>query len=210
MPELIRVGLVDDHPVVREGLRVFLELSPDIVITVDAGGAGEAIRQLAANACDVLLLDLVLSGSEGGVTVFDTVQRRWPSMRILILTSYRDQASLAYLQSHGAMGYLDKSVEPDHLLQAIRLVARGHSVWKQTPAAATGTSETLTRRETEVLVRLTQGLSNKEVAAALKISEKTVKVHVSHLLAKLGVYDRTQAVIAAYQKGLVAPPQQNH
>lgn len=206
--DMIRVGLVDDHPVVREGLRVFLESSHDIVITIDAGGANEALDQLASHACDVLLLDLVLGDSGGGLAVFDTVRSRWPGLRVLILTSYRDLASQAYLQSHGAMGYLDKSVEPDHLLDAIRLVFHGHSVWKPETGTPSASSSALTRREQDVLTRLAQGLSNKEVAASLQISEKTVKVHVSHLLAKLEVYDRTQAVIIAYQRGLVALPPQ--
>ncbi len=201
----IRVGLIDDHPVVREGLRVFLESSLDIEVTLDCARGDEALVQLSGRRCDVILLDLVLREGPDGVATFDAIMRQWPHLKIIVLTSYRDTDSLAYLRSHGARGYLDKTVEPDDLLMSIRQVAKGRSIWdpslpgpvRQLPL------EPLTPRETDVLRLLAEGLSNKEIAHRLGIREKTVKVHVSHLLGKLSVYDRTQAVIAAHQAGLV-------
>lgn len=204
MDEPIRIALVDDHPVVREGLRMFLESSPLVRIAVDSASGEDALSQMEEQPCDVVLLDLVLGEGMDGVTVFDHIRTRWPQTAVLILTSYRDNASLSYLRQHGARGYLDKTVQPDDLLQAIRLLASGHSVWQgvQTDSAP----DKLTVRENMVLAQLAQGFSNKEIAANLHISEKTVKVHISHILSKLGVYDRTQAVIHAYQMGLVRMP----
>lgn len=200
MSDVIRVGLVDDHPVVREGLRVFLESTAQVDIQVDSSSGEEALLQMEQRPCDVVLLDLVLRRGMDGIAAFEQIQRRWPKTAVLILTSYRDPDSLRYLRQHGAAGYLDKTVEPDDLLEAIRQVAKGRSVWDALPPAPT---ESLTAREQEVLTQLAEGLANKEIAQRLHISEKTVKVHVSHILAKLNVYDRTQAVIRAHQAGLI-------
>lgn len=208
MSQPVRVGLIDDHPVVREGLRVFLESSPDIDIVFDAGMGDEAIRLLNDKTCDVVVLDLVLREGLGGIATFDLIRSKWPDTTVLILTSYRDPDSLRYLQNHGAKGYLDKTVEPDDLLEAIRMVAKGRTVWDVLPEQTSGhrTIEELTPREVDVLKKMAEGLSNKQIASDLSISEKTVKVHVSHILAKLNVYDRTQAVIAGHQLGLVHLP----
>lgn len=202
MSEPIRLGLVDDHPVVREGLRAFLESYPDIHIAVEAANGAEALAQLGQTDCDVVLLDLVLRDGMDGIATFFAIRAQHPGTAVLILTSYHDPGSLTQLRDAGAAGYLDKTVQPDDLLTAIRWVARGHTVWEHLPRQAS-TSEPLTAREQDVLVHLAQGLANKEIAAALGISEKTVKVHVSHILSKLGVYDRTQALIAAHRLGLV-------
>ncbi len=199
MSAVIRVGLVDDHPVVREGLRVFLESTAQVEIVVDAASGDEALGQLEQQPCDVVVLDLVLKTGMDGVATFESIQRRWPRTAVLILTSYRDAERLRYLRQHGAAGYLDKTVEPDDLLEAIRQVAKGRFIWDALPEPA----ESLTAREQEVLMQLAEGLANKEIAQRLHISEKTVKVHISHILAKLNVYDRTQAVIRAHKAGLI-------
>ncbi len=204
----IRVGLIDDHPVVREGLRMFLESAPHVVITVDCGSGDEALEQMKTNPCDVIVLDLVLRQGLDGVATFERITRQWPETKVLILTSYRDAERLRYLHDHGAAGYLDKTVEPDDLLEAIRLVAKGRFVWDTRPQdrASALPVEPLTSRESGVLDLVAEGLSNKEIAQRLNISEKTVKVHISHILAKLNVYDRTQAVIVAHQIGLIRLP----
>lgn len=200
MRDVIRVGLVDDHPVVREGLRVFLESTAQVEILVDAANGDEAMVQLEQQPCDVVVLDLVLKKGMDGVATFTQIQRRWPHTAVLILTSYRDPDSLRYLRQQGAAGYLDKTVEPDDLLEAIRQVAKGRFVWDALPPEP---AESLTAREQDVLMQLAEGLANKEIAQRLHISEKTVKVHISHILAKLNVYDRTQAVIRAHKAGLI-------
>lgn len=198
--QFIRVALVDDHRVVREGLRVFLESSAEVVIAVDAATGEEALAQLEEHACDVVLLDLVLRQGIDGVATFERVHARWPGTAVLILTSYRDRDSLQYLRNRGAAGYLDKTVEPEDLLAAIRMVAKGHHIWED---FSEKTVDPLTARELQVLGELAEGRSNKEIAQHLGISEKTVKAHVGHILSKLHVYDRTQAVIQAHRTGLI-------
>ena len=200
MSEVVRVGLIDDHPVVREGLRVFLESTDHVKIQVDAASGEEGLLQLEQHPCDVVVLDLVLRGGMDGVATFEQIRGRWPDVAVLILTSYRDPDRLRYLRQQGAAGYLDKTVEPDDLLESIRQVAKGRFVWDALPVEP---MESLTAREKDVLVQLAEGLANKEIAQRLHISEKTVKVHISHILAKLNVYDRTQAVIRAHKMGLI-------
>ena len=237
----IRVGLVDDHPVVREGLRSFLQLAEDIEVVAEAGSGREAIEVAQTIAIDVLLMDLVMEGEHDGITATRQISRAHPEIRILALTSFQDATRMMSVIEAGAISYLQKDVSPDHLLSAIRQTAAGRTVLEpsallelrrtaitatpestpaQTPtsrstSASTPTStlsnradvlrlvDPLTQREQEVLHALANGLSNKEIAAKLGIAEKTVKVHVSHILGKLGVYDRTQALLAAAKLGLV-------
>lgn len=239
----IRVGLVDDHPVVREGLRSFLQLAEDIEVVAEAGSGREAIEVVQTIAIDVLLMDLVMEGEHDGITATRQISRAHPEIRILALTSFQDATRMMSVIEAGAISYLQKDVSPDHLLSAIRQTAAGRTVLEpsallelrrtaitttseSTPAptptptprstsASAPTStlanradllrlvEPLTQREQEVLHALANGLSNKEIAAKLGIAEKTVKVHVSHILGKLGVYDRTQALLAAAKLGLV-------
>ncbi|NMP24735.1 response regulator transcription factor [Sulfobacillus harzensis] len=200
----IIIGVVDDHPVVREGLRVFLDGFQDIRVGFDVGRAGEAIEALRREPCHVLLLDLLLQDDMDGAELFDRVRQEFPTVRVLVLTSSRDSETLRYLERQGASGYLDKTVNPDDLVSAIRQIFQGRRIWDQFPSSNTADMlEPLTPRELDVLSLLAEGLSNKEIGARLNIREKTVKVHISHILAKLDVYDRTQAVIAAHQRGLV-------
>jgi len=213
----IRVGLVDDHPVVREGLRSFLQLAEDIEVVAEAGSGREAIEVAQTIAVDVLLMDLVMQGELDGITATRQISREHPDIRILALTSFQDTPRMMSVIEAGAISYLQKDVSPDHLLNAIRQTAAGRTVLEpsalvelrrtsSTPdfkADSIRLLEPLTQREQEVLHALSNGLSNKEIASKLGIAEKTVKVHVSHILAKLGVYDRTQALLAAAKLGLV-------
>lgn len=207
MTDIIRVALVDDHPVVREGLRAFLEVVDDIEVVFDVSNGMDALKELQARPTDVVLLDLVLPGQDG-VDIFRVIRQRHPSVRVLALTSYAHAERMDLLLSLGIAGYLEKTVSPDDLLTAIRQAHKGRRVFDISASEKTPTlsalSEPLTAREQEVLEALAQGLSNKEIADRLHISEKTVKVHISHLMAKLGVLDRTQAVIAAHRRGLIS------
>lgn len=200
----IRVAIVDDHPVVREGLRVFLDALEDIQVTLEAATGPKALAALARSPVDVLLLDLTLGAKLDGLALFDHIAAEYPAVKVLVLTSSRDPQALRYLELHGAAGYLDKTVGPDDLLMAIRQVGQGRKIWDPIPGEpGAPLANPLTPRESEVLTLLAEGLANKEIADRLNIREKTVKVHISHILAKLAVYDRTQAVIAAHQRGLV-------
>ncbi len=203
MSNSIRLGLIDDHPVVREGLRTFFEAAQDIVIAFESATGEDALTELDHTACDVVLLDLVLLDGMDGVLTFEAIRSRFPGIKVIILTSYRDPHQLTYLRNQGAAGYLDKTVQPDDLLRAVQWIYQGHSVWDSPTNASPHSIESLTGRERAVLEQMATGLSNKEIATRLVISEKTVKVHVSHILGKLAVYDRTQAVIVAHQLGLV-------
>lgn len=234
----IRVGLVDDHPVVREGLRSFLQLSPDIEVVAEAGSVQEALEMARSIPLDVILMDLVLQGNEDGITATRLITREQPAVRILALTSFQDIDRMMHVIEAGAISYLQKDVSPDDLLNAIRQTASGRTVLEPSalselrkhaqsqakpgfttprselkqqgahigisPGGTEGTLfEPLTIREQDVLERLARGLSNKEIGAELGIAEKTVKVHVSHILAKLNVYDRTQALLKAAKIGLI-------
>lgn len=204
MTRPILVAIVDDHPVVREGLRAFLDTLDNIQVTFEAKDASQALEALSQRPVDVLLLDLTLGVKLDGLVLFDHITEQYPAIKVIVLTSSKDPEALKYVQLHGAAGYLDKTVGPDDLLGAIRQVSRGRKVWDPLPqGAASPLEDPLTPREAEVLALLAEGLANKEIAARLNIREKTVKVHISHILAKLAVYDRTQAVIAAHQRGLV-------
>ncbi|AEJ39366.1 two component LuxR family transcriptional regulator [Sulfobacillus acidophilus TPY] len=197
----IRVGVLDDHPVVREGLRALLAATGNMDVVFDAASGDEALKYLTRTACDVLLLDWMLPAPWTGDAVFREVRQRWPALRVVVLTSYSALDIQERLVTEGAAGFLEKTVTPDGLLSAIRHAAEGRTVWTGSRRDLSGPA--LTPRELDVLGRLAQGLANKEIAQALGITEKTVKVHVAHIFGKLGVNDRTQAVIAAHQRGLV-------
>jgi NarL family two-component system response regulator LiaR len=240
----IRLAIVDDHAMVREGLRAFLQLAEDIEIVSEAATGEEAVRMAGETHPDVMLMDLVMPGVCDGVAAIREIAARHPDIRIIALTSFQERdRTLAAIQA-GAIGYLQKDVSPEDLVTAIRQAMVGRAVLDPfamaalreerasdasengpvAPSADAGSAanggapnrgngpaggcalplrEPLTPREQEVLEALAQGMSNKEIAAALGIAEKTVKVHISHILAKLGVYDRTQAVLAATRLGLI-------
>jgi DNA-binding NarL/FixJ family response regulator len=209
MAEPISVLIVDDHPVVRQGLRVLLEVQNGIEVAGETGDGPTALALAADREPDVILLDLKLPGMDG-IAVLDELKARGNRSRVLVLTSVTDQAAAAAAMRAGAAGVLYKDVDPDALVRAIRAVHDGHLLLA--PEAA-GTLlypagwpnrglDALTSREREVLAELAQGRSNREIARALHVSEKTVKAHVSSVLAKLGVQDRTQAALLAVRHEL--------
>lgn len=204
--------IVDDHPVVRQGLRTFLAVQEGIDVVGEAGDGAEALARVGALTPDVVLLDLVLPGMDG-VDVIGQLVARSPDSKVLVLTSFPDDDRLLAAVQAGAAGYLLKDVAPAELANAIRAVARGEAALGSRPAArllreyAQGGSRTdsvvLTAREREVLALVGRGLANKQIARELGIAEKTVKTHVSHILSKLGLADRTQAALYAVRTGLV-------
>jgi DNA-binding NarL/FixJ family response regulator len=205
---LITVLLVDDHPVVRQGLRALLDVQDGIAVVGEAGDGPSAIALAASLTPDVILLDLKLPGLDGIAVLGELTD--CPS-RVLVLTSATDPASASRAMRSGAAGVVYKDIDPDALVRAIRSVhdgnvllsaqAAGQLVGASGPGAATGIDH-LTTREREVLAELAKGRSNREIARALSVSEKTVKAHVSAVLAKLGVQDRTQAALLAVRHSL--------
>jgi DNA-binding NarL/FixJ family response regulator len=210
----ISVLIVDDHPVVRQGLRVLLEVQDGIEVAGEAGDGATALALAAQQhpGPDVILLDLKLPGLDGLAVLTELKARRHPA-RVLVLTSVTDHAAAATAMRAGAAGVLYKDVDPDALVRAIRAVHDGHlllapdaagTLLHQAAWPARGL-DALTGREREVLAELAQGRSNREIARALHVSEKTVKAHVSSVLAKLGVQDRTQAALLAVRHEQSAP-----
>jgi DNA-binding NarL/FixJ family response regulator len=211
---MIRVLIVDDHAVVREGLRTFLELQDGLEVIGEAADGREAVDRAEQLRPDVILMDLVMPKLDG-VAAMRELRARESSARVIVLTSFLDDERLMPAIQAGAAGYLLKDVEPAELARAIRAAHRGEAILDPTVAArvvnaiadgrtaAAPDQERLTRREYEVLELIARGRSNKRIALELGISEKTVKTHVGHIFAKLGVTDRTQAALLAVQQGLV-------
>ncbi len=215
MADPIRVLLVDDHAVVREGLRAFLQLQDGLEIVGEAGDGAEAIDQAERLGPDVIVMDLVMPGLDG-VGAMRELRSRAPDSRVIVLTSFLEDDRLLPAIQAGAAGYLLKNVEPAQLARAIRAAHAGEEAIIDPTVAArlvhaladerrprVQEPERLTRRERDVLELIARGRPNKRIALELGISEKTVKTHVGHLLAKLGVTDRTQAALLAVQEGLV-------
>jgi DNA-binding NarL/FixJ family response regulator len=212
MSREIKVMIVDDHPVVRKGLRAFLETQPGIEVVGEAGDGREALRELATGAPDLVLLDLHLPDAAGSDLIPE--MRKWnPAVKVLVLTGFADMREVVPAIRAGADGYLLKDTDPDELAEAIRELADGRTVYAQEAAAALSAYVSggdphealgdLTAREREVLAGLGQGWSNARLAEELFVSEKTVKTHVSAVLRKLGLDDRTQAALFAVKSGLV-------
>jgi two-component system, NarL family, response regulator len=202
---LIRVGIVDDHPVVRDGLAAILGLQPDIKVVGEAGTGREACALFDRQRPDVLLLDLKMPGMDG-LEVVQTLCTAHPEARIIILTTYGGDEDIFRSLKAGARGYLLKDAPRQQILEAIRTVHAGE---RYLPAAiASKVAEhalqpELTGREREVLQGMARGKSNKEIGLALSISEGTVKTHVKAILAKLDAASRTEAVRIAAERGLV-------
>lgn len=219
--------LVDDHHVVRRGLKFFLQSNKEISIVAECDNGEVALKQLETVEPDVVLMDLSMPVMDG-ITATKLIKERFPSIKVLVLSSFSDQDHIIPALQAGAIGYLLKDSEPEQLVEAIRGAIHGNvqlhpeiskqllmynqvaQTAKQEMASEITTNltelelfEALTNREKEVLKGITEGLSNKEIAAALEIAEKTVKVHVSNILGKLQVYDRTQAAVLAIKHKLV-------
>jgi two-component system, NarL family, response regulator LiaR len=214
MAEPIRVLLVDDHAVVREGLRAFLELQEGIEVAGEAGDGREALAEAARLRPDVILMDLVMPELDG-IGAMRSLREQLPNARVIVLTSFLDEDKLLPALRSGAAGYLLKNAPPQELARAVRAAHAGEALIDPVVAArlvetlaADGEPEPLDRltpREREVLVLIGRGFPNKQIARELELSEKTVKTHVGHVLAKLGVTDRTQAAVFAVRAGLVEP-----
>jgi DNA-binding NarL/FixJ family response regulator len=212
---MISVLIVDDHAVVREGLRTFLDLQDGLDVVGEAENGRQAVEHARALKPDVILMDLVMPELDG-VAAMQALRNEVPESRVIVLTSFLDDERLLPAIQAGAAGYLLKNVEPSELARAIHAAHRGEAIIDPTAAARLVQAfadraavrppepERLTRREHEVLELIVGGRSNKRIALELGISEKTVKTHVGHVLEKLGVADRTQAALLAVRDGLVA------
>ena len=208
---MIRVLIADDHAVVRRGLRTFLELQEEIEVVGEAEDGEEAVAEAERLAPDVVLLDLVMPRLDG-IGAIHGIRDRSPATRVIVLTSFLDDDKLLPAVRAGAAGYLLKDVQPKELVSAIRTVHGGEALLH--PAAAARVmaelaeagrrdpASLLTAREREVLGLIARGMPNKVIAQELGVSEKTVKTHVSNLLGKLGLTDRTQAALFAVREGL--------
>jgi two-component system, NarL family, response regulator LiaR len=209
---MIRVLIVDDHAVVREGLRAFLDLQDGIEVAGEAGDGLEALESASRLRPDVILMDLVMPELDG-VAAMRRLREEVPSARVIVLTSFLDDDKLLPALRSGAAGYLLKNAEPKELARAVRAAHAGEALIDPVVAArlvetlaADGEEnpiDRLTPREREVLVLIGRGFPNKVIARELEVSEKTVKTHIGHVLAKLGVTDRTQAAVIAVRAGLV-------
>lgn len=212
----IRVLITDDHPMVRQGIRTFLERQADIEIVGEAATGTEALARTRELVPDLVLMDLKLPAMDG-VTATREIKARYPNVRVIVLTAFDDDELILSALQAGAAGYLLKEIPAEGLVNAIRAAARG-----ETPLAPQVTQKlvetvrqpradqdtklaSLSEREREILSLLAQGLSNREIAARLAISDKTVKFHVSNILEKLHLSDRTQAALFAAKHGLIPP-----
>lgn len=205
----IRIMIVDDHSVVRQGLRMFLTLDPEFEILGEASDGKQAVQMAHTLKPDVVLMDLLMPVMDG-IEATTIIRKELPDTEVIALTSVLEDNSVVGAIRAGAIGYLLKDTESDELIRAIKAAAAGQV--QLTPKAAARlvrevrtpeSPETLTERETDVLRLLAQGKSNKEIAQILTIGEKTVKTHVSSVLAKLNVSSRTQAALYAVRIGLV-------
>ena len=214
MTDTISLLITDDHALVRQGIRAFLELQPDLIVLGEADSGEAAVRMAAELVPDVVLMDLVMPGI-GGVEATRQLKQVSPHTQVIVLTSYHEDEYIFPALRAGALSYVLKDVGPDELADTVRKAARDESVLhprvasrvvqelrgtrKDTPNLFTDLSD----RELEVLRLIADGLSNAEIASKLVISEKTVKGHVSNILGKLHMMDRTQAAVYAWQQGLV-------
>lgn len=196
---MARVMIVDDHPIVRDGLKTYLSLQRDLEVVGEAADAAEALAIAASTRPDLVLLDLRLA-SGSALALIPELKALDPAPRVVILSSYLEAGVVDEALRLGANGYLLKHVGPGTLVDGLRAVLRGEVVLDPAAVEAVGVARAsplaaLSDRERQVLACIVDGMTNKRIAAALGISEKTVKTHVSHLLAKLGVRDRTQAAV---------------
>jgi NarL family two-component system response regulator LiaR len=214
MSEPITVLLVDDHAMVRQGVRAFLETQPDIAVVAEAASGEQAVRLAAEHAPDVALMDLIMPGMDG-VEATRRLTARSPRTNVVVLTSYHDDEHVFPAIRAGALSYVLKEVGPDELAETVRKAATGEAVLHPRVAARVvrelhgarrdepNVFHDLSERELEVLKLIAEGLSNAEISDRLFISEKTTKNHVSNILGKLHLADRTQAAVYAWRQGVV-------
>jgi DNA-binding NarL/FixJ family response regulator len=218
MPEAIRILLVDDQRLMREGLRILLELEPDLEIVGEADNGQAALNAYEELRPDVVLMDVRMPGMDG-VEATWRLRQRWPQARIVILTTFDDDEYVFEALRAGALGYLLKDVSGSDLAQAVRTVAAGGALIEPSVAAkviaefarvappardaGVGLAEPLSEREVEILRLLAGGLTNRHIAQRLSLAEGTVKNYVTNILGKLGARDRTQAAIRARELGLL-------
>ncbi|WP_067965992.1 response regulator [Nocardiopsis trehalosi] len=213
----VAVVLVDDEELIRTGLRVLIDAEPDLSVVGEAGDGAWALDVVRRTRPDVVLMDVRMPGVDGIQATRTLLSALDDPPRVVVLTTFENDDHVYGALRAGASGFLLKRSRPDDILAAVRLVARGdsllfpaairalaarHAAPATGPAGAVGT---LTEREAETLRLMARGLSNAEIAAELFVGVQTVKTHVSHVLGKLGVRDRTQAVVAAYDSGLIRP-----
>jgi len=201
----IRILLVDDHFVARTGLHSIIDAPPGMRIVADAHNGREAIELHRKHQPDVTIMDLRMPGVSGFEAIA-AIRSEFPSARIVVLSNYEGSEDVHRALEAGAMGYLVKSAGGEELLEAIEVVHRGRKYMPPSLAmmlAKRSSVDPLTERELEVLRLLARGQSNREIASELSIAENTVRIHVAHILQKLAVEDRTQAVILAFQRGIV-------
>ena len=206
---------VDDHPLLREGVAALLEAQPDIQLVGSAANGAEAIDQHRALRPDVVLMDLQMP-EMGGIEAIQAIRNEAPKARFIVLTTYEGDVQAVRALKAGAAGYMLKDVSRQELLTTVRRVLRGESILNaevatrtlqrlasEAPSQAASPLERLTARERQVLRLLAEGRTNREIAAHLSLSIGTVKIHVEHIIAKLGVSDRTQAAVRAVASGLL-------
>lgn len=208
----IRVLLVDDHQVVRRGLRTFLEVQGDIKVVGEAADGAQGVARAEELRPDVVLMDIKMPGTDG-IEALRKLRELANPAKVLIVTSFTEQRTVVPALRAGAAGYVYKDVDPEALAGAIRSVHAGHVLLQpevanallaqEAPGNGQGRNTSLTEREREVLCLIADGRSNREIARALVLSEKTVKTHVSNILMKLDLADRTQAALWAVRHGIV-------
>lgn len=214
MDQRIRVLIADDHAIVREGLRAVLESKADMEIVAEAANGAQAVPLALEIQPDVILMDLLMP-VKSGIEAIHEIRRQNPDARILVLTSYADNEQVFSAIRSGALGYLLKESSPQELIEAIRCVHRGEPSLHPAVARklilgfsqetkAENEANPLTERELEVLKLVARGLTNPEIASSLNVGEGTVRFHVSNILTKLQLENRTQAVLFALRKGLVS------
>ena len=201
----IRVFSVDDHPLLREGIATLVNNQPDMLLVADASGGGEAIQRFREHRPDVTLMDLRLPDMSG-IDAMIAIRSEFPEARIIMLTTFEGDVEIQRALAAGARGYVLKSMAPKALVEVIRQV---HAGKKQVPSEIAAHlaehmgEEALTPREIDVLRHLSGGNRNRDIAEQLFISEETVKVHIKHIMEKLGASDRTQAVTIAVRRGII-------
>jgi DNA-binding NarL/FixJ family response regulator len=204
-PTRIRVLCVDDHPLLRQGIAALVGAQPDMLLVAQAASGQDGVREFREKRPDVTLLDLRLPDMSG-VDVLAAIRAEFPEARVVMLTTFEGDVEMQRALAAGARGYLLKTMPPGELVDAIRQVHAGR---KRIPPAVAAQlaehlgDETLTPREVEVLRHIADGNRNKDIAERLFISEETVKVHVKHVMEKLGASDRTEAVAIAIRRGII-------